>query len=508
MDRPRRPTHFWRWLMLLAALGGVGVALSHLYASRAEKASASQAEVDKYFKLQKGTFNITLRLKGSLEAIKRHDITCDAENRFELRIIGVVPDKAVVRKGETIVEFAQESFITERDKLLIDLDDGQKNLLLEEQNLEMRKSANLDNIKSATSTLNKARDDLKKYEDLEAPKERRDLQRAIDDAIAVVEQKRADLSTAQDELRGAEFEDAAKRATLETAVKKAEDEVEKAERNLEEANHKSRLFKQYDHPQQLRRLRDAVDQAGFNLERVITESRGNIIQVQSRINNHTIRIRNTEASLEKISRDLEKLVITAPVDGMIAFGNPNRRQWDTPKDIAIGTVVRSREILGSIPDLSKLLVTADLPEEYRSRVKEGLEAKLQSTAIQDLRMGGKIFEISPMANNVSPWDKNSPKVYPIKISTDSTDDRLMPGMSMDIELIIKAVEDVLYVPVEALYNRLGTTYCRVRTMTGAEERAVKTGRASISYVEITDGLREGEEVLLFRRNAELERTGG
>ena len=53
-------------------------------------------------------------------------------------------------------------------------------------------------------------------------------------------------------------------------------------------------------------------------------------------------------------------------------------------------------------------------------------------------------------------------------------------------------------PVEAVYNREGKTFCRARGLTGLSERQVETGRSSNDYVEITAGLKSGEEVLLHR----------
>ena len=101
-----------------------------------------------------------------------------------------------------------------------------------------------------------------------------------------------------------------------------------------------------------------------------------------------------------------------------------------------------------------------------------------------------------MATHILHWDRNSPKIYATEISTDAADKRLMPGMTMRVEIIVEEVNDVLYIPVEAVYNREGQKYCNVRTLTGLTERTVETGRSSNDYVEITLGLKQGEEVFL------------
>ena len=196
---------------------------------------------------------------------------------------------------------------------------------------------------------------------------------------------------------------------------------------------------------------------------------------------------------------LAKLENRAPVDGIVTLGNPNRRHWQETKESKVGTTVFSREVLASIPDLSKLEVSAQIPEEYRSRVRVGLEAKLRSPAFPDLVREGKIASSAPMATNTVRWDKSSPKVYDTKIKTDTTDPRLMPGMTVKIEIIVEAVKDTLFIPVEAALNREGLTYCLNRRLTNPKERQIESARSSIHQVEISMGVADGEEVLL-RRN--------
>jgi multidrug efflux pump subunit AcrA (membrane-fusion protein) len=71
-------------------------------------------------------------------------------------------------------------------------------------------------------------------------------------------------------------------------------------------------------------------------------------------------------------------------------------------------------------------------------------------------------------------------------------------MTVDVDMISETVDDVLFVPVEALYVTEGEIFCRVKKAIGPEERKVRTGRSSSSFVEITEGLEPGDKVLLSR----------
>jgi len=78
------------------------------------------------------------------------------------------------------------------------------------------------------------------------------------------------------------------------------------------------------------------------------------------------------------------------------------------------------------------------------------------------------------------------------------DPRLMPGMTMRVEIIVETVTNVLHLPIEAVFQREGKTFARVKGVTGVEERPVTTGRTSNSFVEILSGLEEGERVTLYQ----------
>ncbi len=453
-------------------------------------------QMDKYFTVKRGGFNITVLVDGNLNAIKRHDLRCEAKGRFELRITEVIEDKSKVKKGDILIKFDKEKAQETLDKLRIDLDNLERDLALAQEDMEMRKSENRSSLKNAYDKLRSANEALQKYKDIDAPKQRRNKQSAINSAHDTLKDAEKKLSAARNELASLESMEQSKIEELEDKVKQAEKNLVKAQQGLDDANQAFRIFRQYDFPQKMRGLQEAVVQARLNLRKAFVNAKGKIIQAERRIQNYIKQIKSKKEQIKRMEDDISKLEIRAPVDGIVTLGNPRRRHWQEPKEIKVGSKVYSRQILASIPDLSKFEVSAQIPEEYRSRVHVGLEAKLRSPAFPDLVMEGKIASIAPMATHTVRWDKSSPKIYDTKINTDTTDPRLMPGMTVKIEIIVETVKNVLFVPVEAAFNREGKTYCLVRALTGSQEREIETGRSSIHYVEITRGLEEGEEVLL------------
>lgn len=120
-------------------------------------------------------------------------------------------------------------------------------------------------------------------------------------------------------------------------------------------------------------------------------------------------------------------------------------------------------------------------------------------SIPNLRIDGKITKISPLPINQIPWDKSSPRIYPADISIgDNPDPRLVNGMSVRIEIVTEVLKDVVQVPIEAVFEEKGEWLVYVKVGQEPRRQPVKIGRASDSYVQISEGLEPGETVFLYR----------
>ncbi|MDT8390254.1 MAG: HlyD family efflux transporter periplasmic adaptor subunit [Lentisphaeria bacterium] len=454
---------------------------------------------DRYAVVRRGDFTIAVEMDGNLDAIERHLIKPEPRSgRHGLEIIEVVDDNTAVKKGDVVFRFSDEKHQQAEEELLVRLDDERTSLMLAQEDLGMTRAGNLSAIKGASDQLRSAREALARYEEEDAVRKKRDLISGLEKAREKVRETKAAVVDARDTLSDAYMRDADKVAELEKKLETAEKQVETAEDELRKAHSNLRVFKQYDHPQKMRALTEATTKGEMTLQKTLVEAAGSVVQAERRIQNHQTRIQSLEEELATLHVIRSQLALTAPVDGIISLDNPYRRRWDNAADLKVGSQVREGQTIASIPDLSKFVVNVDVPEELRSRLTIGQKAVLRSKAIPDLVLDGELTSVAPMARNVISWDQSSPKVYPSEISTNGTDERLMPGMTMKVEIVVENVTDVLFVPVEAIYNREGEKFCRVKGMTGLDERRIETGRTSTDYVEVVAGLKKGEKVALHQ----------
>ncbi|UCD62972.1 MAG: hypothetical protein JSW34_09445, partial [Candidatus Zixiibacteriota bacterium] len=84
-------------------------------------------------------------------------------------------------------------------------------------------------------------------------------------------------------------------------------------------------------------------------------------------------------------------------------------------------------------------------------------------------------------------------VFDIEVSILEQDDNLKPGMSASVEIIVDEIPELVYVPLEAVFEKEGKT---VVYMSDRDEREVTVGRRNDMSIEIVEGLEGGEEICL------------
>ena len=73
-------------------------------------------------------------------------------------------------------------------------------------------------------------------------------------------------------------------------------------------------------------------------------------------------------------------------------------------------------------------------------------------------------------------------------------------MTAEARIRVGELSDTLVVPVPAVVPKQGQHFCYVLEQSGATRRAVKIGRSTENYVEVLEGLSEGEVVAFDARS--------
>ncbi len=480
--------------LLLASAG----AMLFLFAG-CGKNSDSEDQPDQVYTVSRGDFNVLISANGTLDAVKRYEVKAPAVSKQGLDIIEVVEDQTPVEKGDLIVAFSDENYLDKVEAQEIKIEEAEKNLMILEQDYQMKIADIVSSIKTATDNHRVSEEVLEKYINEDAPLEKKTFQQNLAAARQGVSEEELNLASLKTKLLAAAMGDETAQQKLEEQIESSELRVENLESDEEKAAYNLRIFKQYTFPQRTRNLERDLVKTEMGLQRQLVNSTAQRVQLERKIKTQKRLLQSFVREMGDLRENIDMLRVVAPVDGVVSFGNPDpRRRHQQQKDITVGASMRPSELIGTIPDLSQLVVKVDIPESARSKVEVGMRAEIRIKALPNVRLSGEIRSISDLPSHLIFWDRTSPKIYPTVIHLDSTDAPLRPGMTVEVELISEVIHNVIYAPVEALFVKEGQVVCRVKKIAGPEERNVTIGRSSSSFVEILEGLDEGDRILLGR----------
>ncbi len=183
--------------------------------------------------------------------------------------------------------------------------------------------------------------------------------------------------------------------------------------------------------------------------------------------------------LEEARRQLENSKIVAPFDGVVL-----------EVKAGLGDSVAANAGLIVLADPSAVEIEATVIEEDYPLVQAGQLVELFFDVIPDAAVKGRVARVVPQRV------EGDRLLYPVYIAVDDLPEGVLPGMTVDASIVIDTRENVLRLPRTALRVRSDGT-ARVEVWMGdhAEGRTVKVGLVGDQYVEILDGLREGEQVV-------------
>ena len=240
-------------------------------------------------------------------------------------------------------------------------------------------------------------------------------------------------------------------------------------------------------------------------------------------------VQSAQASLAKANKDLGRTAVLAPMDGVVSLLNVKKGERVVGSNMMAGT-----EML-RIADMAKIEIRVDVSESDIPKVNLGDSAVIIVDAYSDRKFKGLVTQIASSNNGAAAQaalanttnDVTNYKVY-IRLLPESYSDLLgkgsfpfRPGMSASADIQTKTHTNVLSVPINAVTTReKGDTLEGVKKVEiNEKEKAtidpdeldvlvflidsegkvkkakVKTSIQDINYIEITEGIKEGDEVV-------------
>jgi HlyD family secretion protein len=192
--------------------------------------------------------------------------------------------------------------------------------------------------------------------------------------------------------------------------------------------------------------------------------------------------------------NLDKTVLRAPFDGVVADLKAELGEWVSPSPPALPIPP-----VYDIIDPSSIYISAPLDEVDAGRVKSGLPARVTLDPFPGQSFRAKVVRVAPYVLDIE--QQNRTLEIEVEFEDAAFSRTLLPGSSADVEVILKAVDGVLRIPSYALLegNRV-----LVLDHGKLEGRAVQVGLRNWQYAEVQGGLAEGDAVVVSLDRAEVK----
>ena len=192
-------------------------------------------------------------------------------------------------------------------------------------------------------------------------------------------------------------------------------------------------------------------------------------------------------------RIIDSMTLKAKSSGYVNVqqnSNQNMIYWGMQlPPFQLGDTARAGMAVAQIPDLKSWEVSASVGELDRGHLTVGQKVSVGVVALAGKSFPGHVKNIGGTSG--PPWDRK----FECRISLDQAGPELRPGMTSNMVITLEALDDVLWVPSQALFESDGRTFVYLQSPKGFMPHDVSLVRRSESQAVLT-GLKEGELVAM------------
>jgi HlyD family secretion protein len=317
-----------------------------------------------------------------------------------------------------------------------------------------------------------------------------DVDRAVKAGDILVELDREQLAAA---LRGAEANLLAARASLEGAEAQLKKNVVEAEGPDEQFARRAYERAQTLFGQSLI-AQSALDDAHSLVD--VAENRKRAAQSQlaiakAKVTEARAQVAQAKAAADHAAEDVANATLRAPIRGTVLS-----------RDVEIGSPVSSILNLGAnatlvmtLGDIEQVFVRGKVDEADIGRVRLGQAARIRVETFKDKVFNGKVTQISPMG-----VEKDNVTNFEVRVSIDNPGQELKANMTANAEIVLEEHPDALIIPEAAVtYDAQKNAFVEIvapGTKSGRKKVAVKLGVGNGTKIQILDGLKQGDKIVL------------
>jgi HlyD family secretion protein len=212
---------------------------------------------------------------------------------------------------------------------------------------------------------------------------------------------------------------------------------------------------------------------------------------QAKVAEARAQVAQAQAAADRAAEDVANATIRAPIRATVLS-----------RDVEIGSPVSSILNLGAnatlvmtLGDIDQVFVRGKVDEADIGRVQLGQTARIRVETFKDRVFNGRVTQISPMG-----VEKDNVTNFEVRVSIENPGKELKANMTANAEIVLEEHANAIIVPEACVtYDAQKNAFVEVVAVdakNGRKKVAVKIGIGNGTKMEILDGLKPGDKVVL------------
>lgn len=445
--------------------------------------------------VKRGPFKVSVVEKGTIDSSRNTTLTSSVEG--STTIISIVPEGSLVKAGDIVCELDSSALQDKARQQEIQVTQADAALAKAEEDRKIQVLQNESDIAKAQLDIEFVELDFVKFDEGENKQK-------ISELKGMAALKEEDLKKAEEKY--AFSKGTAKKGYITQNQLEADRiSVQKAQHELNSAKGQLRVYEDFQQKRLRVELEENRKEFKRQIERVKAKNNAAMATADAEVAKNKLTAVVEKDKMERWQKQIAACVLRAPNDGEVVYANEDSgRRGNGERVIEEGATVHERQAIIKLPDNSHMKVDSKIHESRISQVRTGLAVSVSVDAIPGVLYRGVVESVSsvPLSGN---WMQQDLKEYECNITiTDKDPEKvkaLKSGMTAKVEILVNSRSDVLQAPVQAVVQIGEERYAFVATPENIERRTLKMGQTNDVTVEILDGVKEGERVVLNPRTA-------
>ncbi len=204
-------------------------------------------------------------------------------------------------------------------------------------------------------------------------------------------------------------------------------------------------------------------------------------------------LNKAKVTVETNQRIIESMTLKAKTSGYVNIQPntfTNMVYWgQSMYPFQLGDVVRAGMAVAQIPDFNSWEISATVGELDRGHLAQGQKVSFSVVALPGKMFSGHVKAIAGTVG--SPWDRH----FECRIAVEHPVPELRPGMTCNLVITVETMNNAIWLPSQALFDRDGHPFVYLKTRSGFMAQDVTLVRRSESQAVVT-GVNEGETVAM------------